>query len=110
MELLFAPIIFVIVGLVMVYIGFYLMKSQKIEIINMVDHKKAYNRAGLSKFAGKNAIYMGAIIVLLGILDMYFIIATKNITFFLFSIAVFMGTVLYYSIKTTLGIKRFEEE
>ena len=77
---LIAPLVFILVGFLMFFIGFYIKSSKKIEIINQVDRKKRYDRDGLSNFAGNNAIIMGSSVMIIGAFDIIGFLQTKNMT------------------------------
>lgn len=59
-------------GAIVLGLGVFLYKTKKIEIIKGYDSRKQYDRDGLAKFEGKNYMYAGGLLIILGILNLIF--------------------------------------
>ena len=51
---------------------------------------------------------MGLSVVMIGIIDIISFTQTKSIIVFLISLVVLMGSLLFFSLKITFGIKKIE--
>lgn len=59
-------------GAIVFGMGAFLYKTKKIEIIKSYDSRKQYDRDGLAKFEGKNYMYTGGLLIVVGILNLIF--------------------------------------
>ena len=100
--------IFMFMGLIFLTIGWYILKSKRIELLSQYNKKMEYNRDDLAGFAGKNLAFLGVLVILQNtiFLGISYIWVAETVQFI--SSAGFIITVLYFSLKVAFGVKKFE--
>lgn len=94
---------FFLCGVLIFGIGAYLYKSKKIEILSGYDSTKEYDRDGLAKFNGKNLMYIGGLLMVLGFLNLFF----KHGMFFTISLGIFFILTMVLVIISVKGSGKY---
>lgn len=92
-----------ICGAIVFGIGVFLYKTKKIEIIKGYDSRKEYDRDGLAKFEGKNCMYAGGLLIVLGILNLIF----QYKAIFLVALGAYFVFVIVISLKSIDGRSKY---
>lgn len=95
-------------GLLLLLIGWYILRSKRIEILSQYDRRKRYNRDALAEFAGRNLCMMGLLIIFQNILLFGISFVLESVAIIFISFAGFMITVTYFSLKVAFGVNKFE--
>ena len=96
------------VGVLLVFIGLFIKKTKKIELINQLDKRKKYNRDMLSAFAGNNLVYMGMLEILLSVFSLIYFLRTENHNIIIGIIIAYLVILIFFSFKVTLRLKKYE--
>ncbi len=107
MRLIF--IIYMSCGLLFLVIGLYILKSKKIEFLSSLDCSKKYNRDTLAKFAGRNLITMGILVIIQNTVLERLSYIWEFMSVPLVLIIGFFITVMYFSLKIAFGVRKFEK-
>lgn len=92
-----------ICGAIVFGMGIFLYKTNKIEIIKGYDSRKQYDRDGLAKFEGKNYMYTGGLLIVVGILNLIF----QYGPIFLVALGVSLVIIIVISIKSIDGRSKY---
>lgn len=92
-----------ICGAVVFGTGVFLYKTKKIEIIKSYDSRKKYDRDGLARFEGKNYMYTGGLLIVMGILNLFF----EYGIIFIVALGVFFVLTTAISIKSINGKSKY---
>lgn len=90
-------------GAIVFGMGIFLYKTKKIEIIKGYDSRKQYDRDGLAKFEGKNYMYAGGLLIVLGILNLIF----QYGSIFLVALGAYFVFVIVISLKSIDGRSKY---
>jgi hypothetical protein len=107
-SFLFVYVIFILVGFLMIFIGLFIRKSKKIELLSQYNREKNYDRDSLANFAGNNLFMMGLLIVLFSLAYLIILVFTKSVIWLNMNIFTFIILVSYFAFKVAFGVKRFE--
>ncbi|MCD2347769.1 DUF3784 domain-containing protein [Clostridium guangxiense] len=94
---------FFLCGVLILGIGVFLYKSKKIEILSGYDITKEYDREGLAKFDGKNLMYIGGLLIVLGFLNLFF----KYDRFFIISLIIFFILIMVLVMVSVKGSGKY---
>ncbi|OGO81266.1 MAG: hypothetical protein A2Y21_10710 [Clostridiales bacterium GWC2_40_7] len=99
-------LIFMSCGLLLFVIGWYILKSKKIELLSQYDYRRKYNRDALAKFSGRNLFIMGLLVVIQNLIFWGLSFIWKEIIFV--SIAGFAISIGYFSFKVAFRVSKYE--
>lgn len=90
-------------GAIVFGMGAFLYKTKKIEIIKSYDSRKQYDRDGLAKFEGKNYMYTGGLLIVVGILNLIF----QYNVIFLVALGASLIIIIVISLKSINGRSKY---
>ncbi|ACL70110.1 DUF3784 domain-containing protein [Halothermothrix orenii] len=95
-------IVLLIVGIFLSVLGLLIWKYNLVNLIAGYSEEKTRDKQGLAKWVGKNILIMGALTILISILE-YLL----NITMWI--VVTFIIIVVVLSIRTNIGCKKYEK-
>lgn len=90
-------------GAIVFGMGAFLYKTKKIEIIKSYDSRKQYDRDGLAKFEGRNYMYTGGLLIVVGILNLIF----QYNVIFLVALGASLIIIIVISLKSINGRSKY---
>ena len=99
-------IIFIACSILFISLGVIVYKLKKIEILSYYDGTKKYDRDTLAKVAGKHLIYMGVLTLITNVIFMF--LCRLYFAFIFLFIIIYCFVLVWYSVKITKDIEKFE--
>lgn len=104
----FLVLIFIVPGLIILFLGRYIGKTGYIEVLKSYNEKKKYNREGLTIYIKKLMMSTGLVTIVSSIITFIAALISKNEMIIGVFLLVYSGITIQYIIRLRRSCKKFE--
>lgn len=103
----FIILLFIIPGVLIFFLGKYIVKTGYVEVLKEYNDKYKYDRDGLKNYAGKLMVFTGLSTIILSVTSFVLAIIIKSVDVKSYFLIVYVLLMIRYIIKLKFSCKKF---